>query len=106
MQSSSAPQHGQTGKRTRTIEEVDNQDLNKQRKRSKRSRLSGNAKEGSGQHLGDTSGEGVAAKTSLAKTTESGQQDSKRPEASGWTLSRGGGGRFTDTDPIFTEDGQ
>ncbi|KAK2754741.1 hypothetical protein FQN54_006874 [Arachnomyces sp. PD_36] len=107
MQSPITPQRGQTGKRTRTVDEVDNQDTSKQRKRSKRSRLSENGKEGFGQRVaGDAQGKGDSTSTSLVKTAESGQQNSNQSEALGWTLSRGGGGRFSDMDAIFTEDGQ
>lgn len=104
MQSSSS-QHGQRGKRTRIADEGDSQEWNKQRKRSKRSRLSKDGKEGLGQQPAD--GEEDAVGSSLIATAEKKQKKPKKPQESvGWSLSRAGGGRFTNMEPIFTPDGQ
>lgn len=87
------------------MDEGDNQEWNKQRKRSKRSRLSKDAKEGFGQP--PAGGDEDAVGSTLIATAEKKQKKPKQLQGpSGWSLSRAGGGRFTDMDPIFTPDGQ
>ena len=100
----SSQQHGQKGKRTRPADEGDNQEWSKQRKRSKRSRLSKDGKEGFGQ----LSAGGAPAKEGVVvSAAESKQRIAKRSqETPGWSLSRAGGGRLTNMDPIFTPDGR
>ena len=88
----------QREKRTRVADEGDDPELNSQKKKPKRSRLTGNDDLSTSQGL---------TSVSPGQMVESQQNNDKHvPGISEWSMSSGAGGRFTSMDPIFAPDGQ